>query len=274
MSGFRDDWLKVRGAVKRLGLVLLLAGLVAGCAPKPPVTVPAPAPVPPALPWTAAVGQLVIGQGDRPCTAVLVAPDTIVTAAHCLFQGNTPANIQGLVFQLNFGSAPDLGQFRGRALRALGGEVRQGRINHPQEVAADWALLYIDPPVAGVAPVPVAALTTSQILDQIAQGASLFTAGYGYGAQKQLRPHGKCRIVNGSTVAPADFPGMLVTDCIIRSGDSGGPIALLDAAGNPHLVGIFSGFGVNGQTGLSFGTNAGNFARYLDTLLISQWLGY
>jgi protease YdgD len=269
-----DGWLTGRAAVRYFWLITLVSGLVAGCAPKPPVTVPIPAPVPQALPWTAAVGQLVFGQGDRPCTAVLVAPDTIVTAAHCLFQGSTPANIQGLVFHLNYGARPDLGQFRGRALRALGGEVRQGRINHPQEVASDWALLYIDPPVEGVAPVPVATLTTPQILEEVNRGASLFTAGYGYGAQKQLRPHWKCSVVNGSAVAPADFPGMLVTNCIIRIGDSGGPIALLDAVGKPQLIGIFSGLGVNGQTGLSFGANASNFARYLDTMLISQSPGF
>ncbi|WP_374367561.1 serine protease [Dongia sp.] len=254
-----------------LGILLLV---LAGCAARPPVIAPTPVPVPEKLPWTAAIGQLSILQGGgRPCTAVLVASDLIVTAAHCLYQEGRAAPPTSVVFHPNFGAQPELGQYRGATIRAIGSVVRQGRITKGSEVAADWVLLSIDPPVRAIEPVPVARLTTQQILDQLANGADLFTAGYGYGATKVLRPHGKCRIVSPRENKAAQFPSMLVTDCIIRIGDSGGPIALLDKSGRPSLIGIFSGFGVNGQTGLAFGSNASNFAPYLDSLLISQWLG-
>ncbi|TDQ83450.1 V8-like Glu-specific endopeptidase [Dongia mobilis] len=252
--------------------LLLLAGLAA-CATRAPVTIPPPAPPPPTLPWTAAIGQLDMGPGARPCTAVLVAPDLIVTAAHCLFQGNSPARFDQIAFRLNFGAAPDLGRFGIQAVRAYGGAIRENQVRKAADVAADWALLRIAPPVAGVAPVPVVALTPTQIIAELAGGARLFTAGYGYGAQKTLKPHGSCRIIDGAANGLGRDPGMLVTDCIIRVGDSGGPVALVYPDGRPRLVGIFSGFGVNGQTGLSFASNAGNFAAYLDRLLVSHWLG-
>lgn len=251
----------------------MLLALLAGCASRPPVMEPTPVPKPSPLPWTAAIGQLFMLQGGRPCTAVLVASNLIVTAAHCLYQDDRALPPSSVVFQPNFGAKPELGQYRGTAIRAIGNVVPQGRITKGSEVADDWVLLNIAPPVQAIAPIPVARLTTQQILDQLANGAQLFTAGYGYGATKELRPHGKCRIVSPNENAAAKFASMLVTDCIIRIGDSGGPITLLDQAGRPSLIGIFSGFGVNGQTGLAFGSNASNFAPYLDPPLISLWLG-
>jgi V8-like Glu-specific endopeptidase len=256
---------------RRLLSLLLLLGLAA-CASRAPVTIPTPAPPPPSLPWTAAIGQLT-NPPARPCTAVLVAADLIVTAAHCLFQPPAPGRLDQLTFHLNYGAAPDLGRFRMLALRALGGEITDSGVRNAGDVAADWALLQITPAVAGVAPVPVAALSPAEIMAELARGASLFTAGYGYGAQKALKPHGSCRVIDAAASGLGRDPGMLVTDCIIRVGDSGGPVALISPDGRPRLIGIFSGFGVNGQTGLSFASNAGNFARYLDRLLVSHWLG-
>ncbi|MBL8710893.1 MAG: trypsin-like serine protease [Rhodospirillaceae bacterium] len=224
------------------------------------------------MPWTAAVGQLQVGQGGRPCTAVLVAPDLIVTAAHCLFQGETSGMAAGFAFHPNFGAQPDLGSSRAFAIRAIGSTAGNGAVDSAMDVAADWALVGIEPPVRAVAPVAVARLTTQEILARLRSGASLYTAGYGYGATRELRRHGRCQVVDPPDSSPVFTQAILVTDCIIRIGDSGGPIVLIDESGRPNLIGIFSGFGTNGQTGLAFGSNAANFAPYLAPPLLS-WLG-
>lgn len=253
----------------RIALVALVLGVLAGCAAKVP---PAPVtpPVEPAkLPWTAAIGQLVLPQGDRPCTAILVAQSMIVTAAHCLFQRPQQADIVASLFRPNFGSTPDLGHYRGRSLHALGGLVREGHLAKIEDVVADWALIEIDPVTPGVIPVPIVALSTQQILTRLAAGDGFFTAGYGYGGGKALRPHGKCRVMAPGENRLSVSDGMLVTDCIIRIGDSGGPLALIDRHGQPSLIGIFSGFGRNEQTGFAFATNAGNFAGRLGPILLS-----
>lgn len=256
---------------RRVLPALLALGLLAGCAARQPAPAPASPVAPPGLPWTAAIGQLAVGGGE-PCTAILVAPARVVTAAHCLYQNQRQVSPQSLVFLPNLGATPALGQHRGRAIRAQGGVVHEGRVG-PESIAADWALIDIEPPVTGVPPVPVVALSIAEINSRIAAGTDLYTAGYGYGGKKALKAHGKCRLVETARFPAARYPGILVTDCIIRVGDSGGPIALLDQSGQPSLVGILAGFGVNEETGLAFGSNAGNFAPYLEPMLISQWLG-
>ena len=258
--------MKLRGAL----LVALALGLLTGCAARQPAPTTTPT-TPQGLPWTAAIGQLEVGGGE-PCTAILVAPARIVTSAHCLYQNQQQVAVQSLVFLPNKGAAPALGAHRGRAIRALGGTVHDGRVG-PAAIAGDWALIDIEPPVTGVAPVPVVALSPAEIKARIASGTTFYTAGYGNGSKKTLKPHGKCRLIDNARYPNSLYPGLIVTDCIIRVGDSGGPMALLDQAGRPSLVGILAGFGVNDETGLSFGSNAGNFAPYLEPMLISQWLG-
>lgn len=259
----------LRGAL----LAALALGLLAGCAARPPAPTPVTPPAPPpALSWTAAVGQLQVGEGGEPCTAILVAPAQIVTAAHCLYQDARQVSVQSLVFLPNMGAEPSLGQHRARFIRALGGTVHNGEVG-PKTIAGDWALIDVDPPVQGVAPVPVLVLEPREISARIAAGAVFYTAGYGTGWKKALKPHHKCGPVDKPSYSTAIYPGLLVTDCIIRVGDSGGPIALLDASGRPSLIGILVGLGINEETGLSFGSNASNFAPYLEPMLISQWLG-
>jgi hypothetical protein len=62
---------------------------------------------------------------------------------------------------------------------------------------------------------------------------------------------------------PAD--NIVITDCEFRTGDAGGPILLIDGAGQPALVGIFSSFGKNPKTAepLGLGVNARNFNLHL-----------
>ncbi len=151
-----------------------------------------------------------MGDGGEARTAILVAPARVVTAAHCLYQNQQQVGAQSLVFLPNFGATPALGEHRGRAIRAQGGVVHDGRVG-PEAIAADWALIDIDPPVTGVAPVPVVVLGVAEINQRIAAGAHLYTAGYGNGGEKALKAHGKCRLVETARFPAAKYPGILVT---------------------------------------------------------------
>src|SRR3569833_3167646 len=76
-----------------IGPILTLA--LAGCAQaQAPIRLQAPS-AQQTPPWTAAIGELDVGNdpggSTQHCSAVLVAPDTIVTAAHCLFLGSAQA---------------------------------------------------------------------------------------------------------------------------------------------------------------------------------------
>lgn len=256
------------GRFTRLALMAtLLAAALAGCAERqavPPPTIVKP----PQIPWTAAIGMLEVA-GAKPCTAVLVSRDAILTASHCLHQQAIPANPASLQFQPNFGAEPAFSPARGTFLRAQGAAIREGHLDRPEQVAADWALVGISPSVTGVAPLPLLQLSAGEIQARIADGATLFTAGYGYGAMKVLRQHGRCGIVNPQNGQAVYATGMLVTTCIIRIGDSGGPMVLLDRSGKPSLIGIFAGFGVKSKTGLSYAVNTGNVLPYLGDALVS-----
>ncbi len=246
---------------------LLLAVALAGCAER--VSVPPPVIVKPVqVPWTAAIGRLDIA-GAEPCTAILVSPATILTASHCLHQKSAPARPGDLQFHPNFGAEPNLPPAQGTSLRAQGGAIEEGHLERPEQVAADWALVGIAPTVTAVPPIPIAQLSAAEIMVRIDAGDRLFTAGYGYGAMKALKQHAKCRIVNPVTAEPVYATGMLVTTCIIRIGDSGGPMILLDQAGKPRLVGVFAGFGLRAKTGLSYAVNAARVAPHLGAGLVS-----
>jgi protease YdgD len=249
-----------------IGAAMLALGL-AGCAER--VSMPPPQIVKPqVVPWTAAIGKLDIA-GARPCTAVLVSPAVILTASHCLHQSSVATRPDDVHFHPNFGAEPDLPPARGVSLRALGGVIQDGNLSRPEQVAADWALVSIAPAVTAVPPIPIAELSAGEITARIEAGEKLFTAGYGYGAMKVLKQHARCHIVNPETTEPVYATGMLVTTCIIRIGDSGGPMILLDGAGNPRLVGVFAGFGVRAKTGLSYAVNTARVAPHLGAGLVS-----
>jgi protease YdgD len=256
--GLRAGW---------IGSVLLLA--LTGCAEaQAPVRLQAPGPQ--QAPWTAAIGELDVGNdlgnSSQHCSAVLVAPDTIVTAAHCLFLGSSqaPASPYDLIFTPNKGALPALPPSRGVAFKGVGGIIHGGKLRD-QDVGKDWAIVTISPPVAAVQPLPVAELPVSGMLQLVASGDRLVTAGYGNGSYDELRVHPPCRIIPSSDLAINSGDSVIVTSCEFRTGDAGGPILLIDGAGQPALVGIFSGFGRNPKTAqpLGLGVNARNFTNAL-----------
>jgi hypothetical protein len=149
----------------------------------------------------------------------------------------------------------------------MGGAVTG--VNKASDIVRDWALVTIAPPLRGVAPIAVQPLVTDDVLARIAAGDTLFTAGYGNGASKVLRPHSPCRIVKDPALNPLYAVDMVVTTCIIRIGDSGGPIILVNRAGQPTLFGIFAGFGLGQAVGTSYGVNVSTFADSLPAPLIS-----
>jgi protease YdgD len=247
----------------------LLTVAVTGCAEaEAPVRLQAPNAQ--QAPWTAAIGELDVGNDSgtsgQHCSAVLVAPDTIVTAAHCLFLGSSqaPASPYNLIFTPNKGALPALPPSRGVAFKGLGGIIRGGKLRD-QDVANDWAIITISPPVAGVQPLPVAELPVSGMLQLVASGDRLVAAGYGNGTYDELRVHPPCHIIPSTDLGIISGDSVVITSCEFRTGDAGGPILLIDGAGQPALVGIFSGFGRNPKTAepLGLGVNARNFTLYL-----------
>ncbi len=268
MSARRIAFLIAGGLVTASVIASVTVGL-AGCAP-PPARPDSPRSDSQPLTWTAAIGRLDDTAAVLTCSATLVAPDVIVTAAHCLFADGREIDPGNLIFRPNLGAAP-LPPARGRSIIALGNErIDPGRLEEmPTE--ADWALIRIEPPITAVPPLPVGAFTVTEIDRHLAAGARLSQAGYGaYGlsAGSRLSQRINCRPVGDDDLTGETADRVLATDCRVDKGDSGGPMILTDVAGNRYLVGIISGYRqadrIRGRIG--FGAVAANFAHDLPAM--------
>jgi V8-like Glu-specific endopeptidase len=250
-------------------LALLFAALLAGCGTSEEPSAPqAPQSAQPsAAPWQAAIGELDTGIQGVHCSAVLVAPDLIATASHCLFLATSPrpAKPSQIVFKPNQGAARALPESRGVRIAAIGAQVRSGHITQ-NDVPVDWALIQISPAVRAVQPIPVVSLTIAAMLDRIHSGARLVTLGYGNGAYDTAVEHDECRLVSHQELGFAPDDRWLPLSCYIRIGDSGGGVLLIDKNGRAQMIGLVAGFTTKAMKvpgPMAFGVNAANFAPYV-----------
>jgi V8-like Glu-specific endopeptidase len=251
-------------AWQALGVAVICAAM-AGCAARPP----APRPQPPeAVPnWQAAIGSLEIAGSPQICTAVLVRADLIVTASHCLHPDGIAVAPAKLIFT---SSSRPQDRAEGVAIFGQGGEVTPGTI-HKDQAQLDWALVRISPPLAAIRPIRVAPLSAAQARAEIVKGARFYSAGYGQGAKDRLRPHERCGLLPPDPEGLTEGDLFFATNCIVRLGDSGGPVAIVNGD-DPELIGLTVGFTQHPTTGDSIGivVSAKAFAPYVGGGLISS----
>ena len=252
------------------GVVLTLL-MLAACAarqPSPPPSAPVqPSPAP--LAWTTAIGALQNLSNNQTCTATLIAPDVIVTAAHCLADGMPQLAGREFVFLPNEGAAPNFPPLRILGIQAVGQSVQQGVIDGSQ-ASGDWALLRVETAPPALHPVDVNDMRLDQIQARLAAGDHFFSGGYGTPGLLQLTEHRNCRPVDAAGLGTYLDDGLIATDCMVRPRDSGGPMVLVDIVGRPHLVAIISGIGrPNSDHPFGVGVEAGRFLPYLKGVPIS-----
>ena len=245
---------------RRIAFSMLLLGLGACAAPKPGPEAP-PQPV-----WTSAIGHLTIGGQRLGCTAVLVRPDVIATVSHCLYPNGVQVPADMLLFTPS-GNEVNAG-YRGQAILETGGAVTPGRISE-NEAAKDWALVQIEPDDS-VWPVPLAPISPDQVRADLADGATFYSAGYGSGAKTKLVQHQNCGPLPADPGGITEGEVFFATSCIVRLGDSGGPVALIEG-GSPKLVGLIVGFAAHPQSGepIAVIVSTKAFASHLGAPLVS-----
>jgi protease YdgD len=204
---------------------------------------------PDAVPWRA-VGKLQAASTNfrTLCTATLVGPSTVVTAAHCLFNRRTQRNFPpaSLHFLIGFSAG-------GYAGHAVGARVETGSgydPHRPQEsMGSDWALIFLDKPLG----------SPDRILPILAEppeiGDLVMLGGYQQDHPLVLMADIRCRI-DGRLV---DAGGQLLLrhDCAATGGASGAPL-LIRRGGRWYIVAIDVAAGID---------NAGGAAIVLDKVL-------
>ncbi len=220
----------------------LLALALGGC--ETPARPPAEPTGP--IPWTAAIGRLDAEGDSTSCTATLVEPDVIVTAAHCLFPTGRKLSPAELAFTPNVG-AQRLPTVRVAQIIGLGVDKMDPEKPEDTPTEVDWAILRLASPVANVTPIPVEPVALADVERRIKAGEDVLSnLGYGtYGITISRRLHkneGCTLIEDWRELTEGTNDHLVVTNCPVIKGDSGGPILLTDKAQNRRLIAVVSGY--------------------------------
>ena len=159
-----------------------------------------------------AVGRVapVNAAGDRVgtaiCTGLLIAPDLVMTAGHCLPKRDGTATY---AFEAGLSGAQSVAKAVGRIVQPI-----TPRPDGPMKLDNDLALLLLDVPIDPAIVAPIHLLANPEAPDTVFFGYDRTTP--------DLPPAAKpCAL---QAAWPTEAPRVVAFDCTVVSGNSGGPV--------------------------------------------------
>ena len=173
-----------------------------------------------------AVGRLDVANSAF-CTAVLLAPDVVLTAAHCLFDPRSGKTVPArqVVFNAGYRNGVAGASVRARAY-VLHPEFDYEGDTRGARVTRDLALVQL-----GRALAP--RFDPFDTGDRPRKGSDVAMVSYGKGRAETPVLEDGCKVL-------ARRSGMLVMDCEVALGSSGAPVFQRDTSGQMNVVSVIS----------------------------------
>lgn len=190
-----------------------------------------------AWPELDAVGRLTIA-GQSSCTGTLIAPQTVLTAAHCLYDQRSGKRLSADGIEFLAGLRGDRAKARRKVARArIHPDYRFQRGD--AQLGHDVAVLTLERPISAVRPLQLDARPAADEL---------------VGVVSYTRPD----VQNPQLQIPCDVLArrmdVLVMSCQVEFGASGAPVFALRNGKEPRLVSVISSKAVMGGRNVSIAT--------------------
>ncbi|NRB16029.1 MAG: trypsin-like serine protease [Rhodobacteraceae bacterium] len=223
----------MRLLIGALAACLILAGADGATAADPSRNVQS-------VPGWEAVGRLNIG-GRNMCTGALIAPNLVLTAAHCLFDQKTGRAVNPSSVKFEAG----LNGRRVKASRMVSRVVLhpdyQFRPQGQAQIGYDIAVLRLDRPISSSEITPFAMASAPQ------RGDAVGILSYTYAQNNRPKLEQPCHVL-------AKQAETLVMTCRVEFGASGAPVLAVNPGQPPRVVSVVSAKAAMGNKRVSIGT--------------------